>query len=53
MRATGFRLSMMLVIFLMYLGNRLLMDMVMIMNVERSHMLMVMIMNVERSYDHQ
>ena len=31
MRATGFRLSMMLVIFLMYLGNRLLMDMVMIM----------------------
>ena len=40
MRATGLRLSMMLVIFLMYLGNRLLMD-------------IVMIMNVGRSYDHQ
>ena len=53
MRATGLRLSMMLVIFLMYLVNRLLMDMVMIMNVERSHVLMVMIINVGTSYDHQ
>ena len=45
MRATGLRLSMMLVIFLMYLGNRLLVDMVMIMNVGRGHQLMVMIIN--------